>query len=180
MSTERKPYTPREIDDTEDRMGSIDQLDFSDRQDERKGRIGDERSPEELEREFPEERVQEAGLSGGETLGTGVHEDGVSMDDASPETLLDESGARSRRERGDAFPADKELTEVSAREIGGGTGLDEAELGRRRPLDNKRWDGNPDDPLQPEPGVTIDDELAGDDALDANRRRTRDGGSFGD
>ncbi|GGK10189.1 phosphotransferase system, HPr-related protein [Pseudomonas matsuisoli] len=180
MSTERKPYTPREIDDTEDRMGSIDQLDFSERQDERQGRVGDERSPEEAEREFPDERVQQAGLSGGETLGTGIHEDGVSMDDVSPETLLDESGARSPREPGDAYPADKELTEVDAGDIGGGYGLDEAELGRRHPLDDKAWDGDPTEPLEPEPGVTIDDELAGDDALEANRKHTRDGGSFGE
>ena len=37
-----KPYTPTEIDTTEDRMGSIEQLDFDQHRDDRKGRIGDE------------------------------------------------------------------------------------------------------------------------------------------
>ena len=40
--SDQKPYTPTEIDNTEDRMGSIEQLDFDQRRDERKGRIGDE------------------------------------------------------------------------------------------------------------------------------------------
>jgi hypothetical protein len=179
MSTERKPYTPREIDDTEDRMGSIEQLDFSDRRDDREGRIGDARPDDELEREFPEERVQQAGMSGGETLGEGIHEDGVSMDDASPETLLDETGARSPNERGGNFPADKELTEVDAADIGGGVGLDEAELARRHPLDGEKWDGDPDDQLVPETELSLDEELAGEDALKSTRNGNPDGGSFG-
>ena len=33
MSTSKQSATPQEIDDMEDRMGSIEQLDFSDRQD---------------------------------------------------------------------------------------------------------------------------------------------------
>lgn len=40
---EPKPYTPIEIDDTEDRMGSVHELDFDERLDEREGRVGDER-----------------------------------------------------------------------------------------------------------------------------------------
>ena len=39
--SDQKPYTPTEIDDTEDRMGSMEPLDFDQRRDERKGRIGD-------------------------------------------------------------------------------------------------------------------------------------------
>jgi hypothetical protein len=38
---------------------------------------------------------------------------------------------------------------VDASEIGAGTGLDEAELGRVDPLDGKPWDGNPEEPLLP-------------------------------
>lgn len=165
MTTDRKPDTPREIDDIEDRMGSIDQLDFNDRQDDRQGRVGDARPEDELSQEFPDERVQRAGMTGGEALGSGINEDGVTLDDASPETLIDETGARSPRERGDAYPADKTLTEVDAVDIGGGTGLDEAELARRRPLDNEPWDGNPDDRLQPETAASVDDELDGEDAI---------------
>lgn len=51
-----KPDDPRpqgEIDDTEDRMGSVHELDFSDRRDERQGRIGDERPAREVNEEFP-------------------------------------------------------------------------------------------------------------------------------
>ena len=32
---DRKPYTPTEIDDTEDRMGSMEQLDFDQHRDDR-------------------------------------------------------------------------------------------------------------------------------------------------
>lgn len=50
---EPKPYTPTEIDDTEDRMGSVHELDFDERLDEREGRVGDERPAAEVDREFP-------------------------------------------------------------------------------------------------------------------------------
>lgn len=143
MSTQRKTPAPQEIDDIQDRMGSMEPLDFSARKDERQGRIGDERPQAELDQEFPEQRVREAGLSGGETLGEGEHEDGVSMDDLSPETLLDESGARSPREPGARGALDQDLSVVGADEIGGGAGLDEAELARRDPLDGKPWGREP-------------------------------------
>lgn len=143
MSTSKQSATPQEIDDMEDRMGSIEQLDFSDRQDEREGRIGDRRPADEVQHEYPEERVRAAGLSGGETLGEGRHEDGVSMDDLSPETLIDDSGARSPRERGDDKPADRDLSVVGEGDIGAGEGLDEEEMARRRPLDGVPWDGKP-------------------------------------
>ncbi|MBV7562159.1 phosphotransferase system, HPr-related protein [Pseudomonas sp. sia0905] len=143
MSTSKQSPTPQEIDDMEDRMGSIEQLDFSDRQDEREGRIGDRRPDDEVQHEYPDERVREAGLSGGETLREGRHEDGVSQDDLSPETLIDDSGARSPRERGDDKPADRDLSIVSEGDIGAGEGLDEEEMARRRPLDGVPWDGKP-------------------------------------
>lgn len=143
MSTPKQPATPQEIDDIEDRMGSIEQLDFSERKDDREGRVGDRRPLEEVQQEYPDERVREAGQSGGETLKEGLHEDGVSLDDLSPETLIDETGARSPEERGDDEPADRDLTIVGEEEIGGGSGLDEAELARKRPLDGEPWDGKP-------------------------------------
>ncbi|MDU4252164.1 phosphotransferase system, HPr-related protein [Pseudomonas sp.] len=132
-----------EIDDTEDRMGSVRELDFEKGP---KGRIGDERSPEDVERDFPAQRRREMGLSGGETLGQGETEDGVSMDDLSPETLIDEDGTESPLDPADSKPADKELSIVRESEIGGGIGLDEAEEGRVHPLDGKPWDeSDPDE-----------------------------------
>ncbi|WP_448680956.1 phosphotransferase system, HPr-related protein [Pseudomonas nicosulfuronedens] len=132
-----------EIDDTEDRMGSVRELDFEKGPE---GRIGDERPAEEVEREFPAQRRREMGLSGGETLGQGESEDGVSMDDLSPETLIDEDGTESPLDPADGKPADKELSIVRESEIGGGGGLDEAEEGRVHPLDGKPWDeSDPDE-----------------------------------
>ncbi|BDM22916.1 phosphotransferase system, HPr-related protein [Pseudomonas sp. LRP2-20] len=137
---EPKPYTPTEIDDTEDRMGSVHELDFSDRQDDREGRVGDERPAAEVAQEFPARRVAESGMTGGEALSDSLHEDNVTYDDLSPDTLLDESGARAPHEPGGSGgPADQTLRRVDADEIGGGFGLDEAELARSAPLDGKPW-----------------------------------------
>lgn len=47
--SEHKPRVT-EIDDIEDRMGSMRELDFSERRDERQGRIGDERPADEVAR----------------------------------------------------------------------------------------------------------------------------------
>jgi hypothetical protein len=63
----------------------------------------------------------------------------VTLDDLSPDTLFDESGANSPDELGDSLPADKELSVVDESAIGGGIGLDEAELARSAPLDGKPW-----------------------------------------
>lgn len=138
MSNPHQPYTPTEIDDTEDRMGNIDQLDFGDRKDQRRGRAGDQMPAEEYAHSFPPERVREAGMTGGEALGPDVHEDGITQDDLSPETLFDEGG-ESPRERGHGLPADKDLSVVEADAVGIGYGLDEAEMGRAMPLDGEPW-----------------------------------------
>ncbi|KAF1068146.1 MAG: hypothetical protein GAK45_01459 [Pseudomonas citronellolis] len=131
--------TPQEIDDTEDRMGSMRELDFSDR-DERRGRIGDARPQAEVDAEFPPERLARSGLSGGEALADNDTEDHVTDDDLSPSTLIHEDGAETPAERGGARrPADNVLSQVDEREIGGGIGLDEAELGRSAPLDGQPW-----------------------------------------
>ncbi len=58
----------------------------------------------------------------------------------SPDTLLDETGARDPHEPGgNGGPADQRLRQVDADEIGGGIGLDEAELARSAPLDGVPW-----------------------------------------
>lgn len=133
------PRTPTEIDDTEDRMGSVHELDFSARNDERDGRIGDERPAGEVAQEYPPQRVAESGMSGGEALSESLNEDNVTLDDLSPDTLYDQTGARDPREPGGDGPVDQDLREVDAGEIGGGIGLDEAELARSAPLDGKPW-----------------------------------------
>ncbi|EKT4467704.1 phosphotransferase system, HPr-related protein [Pseudomonas putida] len=129
-----------DIDDTEDRMGSVHELDFSERQDEREGRAGDERPAQEVAQEYPPRRVAESGMSGGEALSDSLHEDNVTLDDLSPDTLYDQTGARDPHEPGGAGgPPDKTLRRVEEHEIGGGIGLDEAELARSAPLDGEPW-----------------------------------------
>ncbi|HEN8703875.1 phosphotransferase system, HPr-related protein [Pseudomonas sp. GD03862] len=135
-----KPYTPTAIDDIEDRMGSVHELDFDERLEEREGRVGDERPAAEVDREFPPRRVAQSGMTGGEALSDSLHEDNVTYDDLSPDTLLDETGARDPHEPGGSGgPADQRLRQVDADEIGGGIGLDEAELARSAPLDGVPW-----------------------------------------
>jgi hypothetical protein len=56
----------------------------------------------------------------------------------SPETLIREDGARDAREAGNNSRADWDLSIVDEDDIGGGNGLDEAELARRDPMDGKR------------------------------------------
>lgn len=140
MPIPEDPKPTVEIDDTQDRMGSVHELDFSERRDERRGRIGDERPAREVEEEYPPRRVAESGMTGGEALSDSLHEDNVTLDDLSPDTLLDETGARDPDEPGMAGgPADQALRHVEAHEIGGGIGLDEAELARSAPLDGEPW-----------------------------------------
>ncbi|MCU1720314.1 MULTISPECIES: phosphotransferase system, HPr-related protein [Pseudomonas] len=136
---EATPHQAQEIDDIQDRMGEMRELDFSDRNDERQGRAGDARPGREVDEEFPRERVERSGMSGGETLTESQHEDNVNYDDLSPDTLYDQTGARDAFERGGDGPADQELRRVDGAEIGGGLGLDEAELARSAPLDGKPW-----------------------------------------
>lgn len=131
--------TPTEIDDIEDRMGSVTPLDFSTRQDDRKGRIGDPVPADEAEEQYPPERVAEAGLTTGE-----ITDDRTTQDDLAPEQLIAEDGARSPSERGHGLPADRDLSVRSEHRIGADVDLDEAELGRYAPLDGKRWDGPAD------------------------------------
>lgn len=81
----------------------------------------------------------ETGLTGAATLGESEHEDNVSLDDLSPDTLIDDSGARSPLENGGDGALDEELSVVDETQVGGGFGLDEAELARSAPLDGKPW-----------------------------------------
>jgi hypothetical protein len=122
---------PEDIDDIQDRMGSMEELRLDD--DEPTGRIGDEIPADELANDFPDERVREAGLTG-----ASMDDHEPTDDDMSPETLIHEDGARSPREVGGNTPLDRDLTVVDEDDIGGGDGLDEAELAQIDPLDGKR------------------------------------------
>ena len=130
MNDSRRPYDavqPEPVDDNEDRMGSVRELDFD--TEEPSARIGDELPEREREQLMPRRRGREAGL-------TGDHQ--PTDDDLSPETLIREDGARDAHEAGNDSRADWDLSIVDEDDIGGGNGLDEAELARRDPMDGKR------------------------------------------
>lgn len=132
MNDSRRPFgatEPEPIDDNEDRMGSMEELNF---RDDETARIGDLMPEDELQHEIPDERVREAGMTG---ASTDDHQ--PTDDDLSPETLIHEDGARSASERGEDNPADLDLTVVDEDDIGGGDGLDEEEMAIVDPLDGK-------------------------------------------
>ncbi|NMZ49006.1 serine kinase/phosphatase [Pseudomonas poae] len=134
MTESRRPHgatQPEPIDDNEDRMGSVRELDFD--QDDQTAEIGDEIPRGEREHLMPEERVREAGMTG---ASTDDHQ--PTDDDMSPETLIQEDGARDAREEGEDSAADYDLSVVGESDIGGGNGLDEAELADLDPLNGKR------------------------------------------
>ncbi|MFJ2714172.1 serine kinase/phosphatase [Pseudomonas sp. NPDC087346] len=134
MTDSRRPYDavqPEPIDDNEDRMGSVHELDFDDETPDAK--IGDELSQREREHLMPRERVREAGMTG-----ASVADHEPTDDDMSPETLIHEDGARDADEAGEGKPDDWDLSIVDEDDIGGGNGLDEAEMAQRDPLDGKR------------------------------------------
>ncbi|KKA07565.1 HPr [Pseudomonas ogarae] len=134
MNDSRRPFDatqPEPIDDNEDRMGSMHELEFDDEQPSAK--IGDELPQGEREQLMPRERVREAGMTG---ASTDDHQ--PTDDDMSPETLIREDGARDAREAGGDEQADWDLSVVDENDIGGGDGLDEAEMADIDPLDGKR------------------------------------------
>ena len=134
MNDSRRPYDavqPEPIDDNEDRMGSVHELDLD--TEEPSAKIGDELPDGEREQLMPGQRVRKAGLTG---ASTDDHQ--PTDDDLSPETLIREDGARDAREAGNNSRADWDLSVVDEDDIGGGDGLDEAEMARRDPMDGKR------------------------------------------
>jgi hypothetical protein len=134
MNDSRRPFDaaqPEPVDDNEDRMGSMQELDFD--EEEPSAKIGDELPETEREQLMPPERVREAGMTG---ASTDDHE--PTDDDLSPETLIHEDGARGPQEAGEDHQADWDLSIVDEDDIGGGNGLDEAELAKRDPMDGKR------------------------------------------
>ena len=134
MNDSRRPFDatqPEPIDDNEDRMGSMHELDFDDEQPSAK--IGDELPKDQREQLMPRERVREAGMTG-----ASMDDHEPTDDDMSPETLIREDGARDASETGEDERADWDLSVVDENDIGGGDGLDEAEMADIDPLDGKR------------------------------------------
>ncbi|AMZ74385.1 MULTISPECIES: hypothetical protein [Pseudomonas] len=134
MNDSRRPFDavqPEPIDDNEDRMGSMHELEFD--EEEPSAKIGDELPDNEREQLMPRERVREAGLTG---ASTDDHQ--PTDDDMSPETLIREDGARDTHETEADERADWDLSVVDENDIGGGDGLDEAEMADIDPLDGKR------------------------------------------
>ncbi|WP_434672806.1 serine kinase/phosphatase [Pseudomonas sp. R1-15] len=134
MNDSRRPYDavqPEPIDDNEDRMGSMRELEFDD--DEYEARIGDELPENEREQLIPDERVREAGMTG-----ASMDDRQPTEDDLSPETLIRDDGARDALEAGEGEQADWDLSVVGENDIGGGDGLDEAEMADIDPLNGKR------------------------------------------
>jgi hypothetical protein len=134
MTESQRPFgatQPEPIDDNEDRMGSMEELDFD--VDEPTGKIGDLIPERQLRQELPLSREREAGMTG---ASADDHE--PTDDDMSPETLIHEDGARSPSEVGSGGPDDEDLSIVDEDDIGGGNGLDEAELAERDPVDGNR------------------------------------------
>ncbi|WP_256823062.1 MULTISPECIES: serine kinase/phosphatase [unclassified Pseudomonas] len=124
MTESRRPYgatQPEPIDDNEDRMGSVRELDFDDQ--EPTAQIGDELPLVERKHRMRDKRVGEA-----ETTD----------DEMSPENLIREDGARDAQEEGEGEQADWDLSIVNEDDIGGGNGLDEAELADLDPVDGNR------------------------------------------
>ena len=99
-----------------------------DRGDERGGRTGDLRARTASNEEFPRERVEQAGQTGGERADVDV-----TADDLSPETLLDSDASRTPSARQGRTAADRELS-VTDEPLGLGGGLDEAEDADREPV----------------------------------------------
>lgn len=130
------------------RPAEIDELNFN--QEEKAARTGDELLLE------SDSAVDDAVKDMDASSNTSSESD-FNEDDLTPEMLIHEDGARSSQEPGADVPAEWDLTVKM--EVGGGHGLDEAELARRDPLDKKPWDGSPDDSLKPL-GSVDDDYLS--------------------
>lgn len=149
-----QPASPHPKDD---RPAELDELNFED--DDYHARAGEPAESTDVEHFRAEDGAQEAGLSGAAAPGGDA-----SRDELTPETLLPEDGSRSPREPGGQAAAEWELTEKF--DVGGGHGLDEAELARLDPLDKKPWDGDADEPLTPLAEADDEDSFADDDEDD--------------
>lgn len=112
----------------DDRPAEVDELNFDD--DQPTPNLEDPRSTQGYD-----PSARNAGLTEASNPGQGP-----TNDDLTPETLILEDGARSsyEREQGNLTPTDKTLSVVNENEIGGGDGLDEAELANVDPVSKQK------------------------------------------
>lgn len=140
----------RDYDDFYDDLNDNEYLDEYDElffDDDEPPEVGEQLPDFEIERHQSPERTQHAGLTG-----ASLNADTSTLDDASPETLLPDDGARSPDEAGgEGTATDQRLSKTRVDNIGAGSGLDEAELARAQPLDERPWD---DDAKQGPPPAT--------------------------
>lgn len=140
----------RDYDDFYDDLNDNEYLDEYDElffDDDEPPEVGEQLPDFEIERHQSPERTQHAGLTG-----ASLNADTSTLDDASPETLLPDNGARSPDEAGgEGTATDQRLSKTRVDNIGAGSGLDEAELARAQPLDERPWD---DDAKQGPPPAT--------------------------
>jgi len=116
-----------------------EELDFDDdRTDAR--RAGDLRPHDEVQDEFPPSREREAGLA---WRGS---EEGVTADDLSPETLLDDRLSRSPSDIDNREALDTVLREVGPGEIGAGLGIADYEADALPDDDVSREESDEDSP----------------------------------
>ena len=101
---------------------SVEELSFEDNRP--PPRAGDPRPDGGDDPLVSDQRARNAGLSGGEIERLDTVDPLITADDLSPETLFDEDAI----DNDELVAADKDLSIVDEEEIGGGTGLDEAEL----------------------------------------------------
>lgn len=140
----------RDYDDFYDDLNDNEYLDEYDElffDDDEPPEVGEQLPDFEIERHQSPERTQHAGLTG-----ASLNADTSTLDDAAPETLLPDDGARSPDEAGgEGTATDQRLSKTRVDNIGAGSGLDEAELARAQPLDERPWD---DDAKQGPPPAT--------------------------
>lgn len=148
--------------DKNNRPAEMDELDFED--EEPSSKAGDAPEPADVQHYRAAERARAAGLTG-----AALPDEDSTDDDLTPENLLAEDGARSSREPGSEEPAEWELTEKY--DVGGGHGLDEAELARRDPLDKTRGEET-NELLDSLSGTSENYVVAEDDAEEDEETRT--------
>src|SRR5690625_304541 len=121
----------RDYDDFYDDLNDNEYLDEYDElffDDDEPPEVGEQLPDFEIERHQSPERTQHAGLTG-----ASLNADTSTLDDASPETLLPDDGARSPDEAGgEGTATDQRLSKTRVDNIGAGSGLDEAERSEER------------------------------------------------
>ena len=114
--------------DEEEYPADYDELFFDD---DEPPEVGEQLPRSEIERQRPSIRTQQAGLTG-----ASLNKNSPTLDDATPETLLPDDGARGPLEEGgEGTATDQRLSKTRVDNIDTGSDLDEAEL-NAKPIRN--------------------------------------------